>query len=65
VHKSGDHHHEECPQQAFSAVVGEEDGEVALTVRQAGRHLSTQISQALCVRYEEILRALRQFLQCL
>lgn len=39
MHKSGDHHGEQCPEQAFSAVVAEKDGEVPLTVRQAGRQL--------------------------
>lgn len=64
MHKSGDHHYEECPEQAFSTVVGEEDGEVPLTVREDGKYLSIWISQALCCRYEEILGAARQFLQC-
>lgn len=61
---SGDHHGAECPEQAFSAVVSEKDVEVPLTVRQAGRHLFTQISQALCRRYEGIVGAVQQLLQC-
>lgn len=64
VYKRGDQHCKECPEQAFSTVMGEEDGEVPLIVRQAGRHLSAQVSQALCRRYEAILGAVRQFLGC-
>lgn len=62
VSKCADHHYEECPEQAF--FLSREDGEVPVTVGQAGGLLSVEISQALCHRYEEVLGAVRQLPQC-
>lgn len=62
--KSSDQHCKECPEPAFSPGMGEEDGEAALVVKQAGKQLSAQVSQALCGKYEAILGAVRQFLGC-
>lgn len=62
--KSSDQQCKACPEPAFSTVVVEEDGEALVIVRPAGRHLSPQVSQALCCRYEAIVGAVRQFLGC-
>lgn len=64
VCKRSDQHCKECPEPTFRTVMGEEDGEAPLAVRQAGRHLPAQVSQALCHRYEAILGAVGQFLGC-
>lgn len=55
MNKCADHHYKECPEQAF--FLSREDGEVPVTVGQAGGLLSVQISQALCHSYEEVLGA--------